>query len=167
MICAYWIYYILIYRWDIISGLPDPAVPTENITSTIYITMKDQPETSRLAPSSSLKILEVLDKRVSVAMMLDVEMDQVPFHLSADGDSAVISFDSFSDAMTLFKKYKATAGDNNEHLVLFKRMLAKIGLTICYRNHHLGFIGPNANLILSKIFSFATSSTRKSKASLL
>ena len=121
--------------------------------------MKNKPETAQLVPSSSQKILEVLDRRISVSMMLDVELDQVPFHLLIDGDSAVISFDSWSDTVALFKKFKAMAGSNNGQTILLKRMLGKVGLTICYRNHHFGFIGPKANLILSKMFNFATSSS--------
>ncbi len=98
-------------------------------------------------------------------MALDVEINQVRFHVSADGDSAVISFDSFSDAKTLFKKYKAIASNNSEQVILFSKILSKIGLTICYQNRHFGFIGPNANLVLSKIFTFSTSFRKKSKAS--
>jgi hypothetical protein len=129
--------------------------------------MKDQPETTLLLPSATEKFLEVLDGRISVSMMLDVEMDQVPFHVFAEGDSAVISFDSLSDAMALLKRYKAIASKNNKQVILFKRVLSKIGITVCYQNHHFGFIGPKANLILSKFFTFATSSKKKGKASLL
>lgn len=123
--------------------------------------MKDQSETSQLMPSASLKFLEVLDRRILVSMALDVEMDQVPFHLFADGDSAVISFDSLSDAVALFKRYRAIATNNTEQVILFNRMLEKIGLTICYQNRHFGFIGPKAHMILSKLFVFATSFGRK------
>jgi hypothetical protein len=129
--------------------------------------MKDRSETSRLVSSAFEKFLGLTDRRISVAMMLDVEMDQVPFHLLADGDSAVISFDSLTDAMALFRKYKAISSNNNEQVLLFSGLLAKIGLTICYQNRHFGFIGPNAHPILSKFFTFATSFRGKGKASRL
>lgn len=115
--------------------------------------------------SASEKFQEVLNKRVSVTTALDVEIDQVRFQMSADGDYAVISFGSFSDAKTLFKKYKAIASKNRELVILFSKILSKIGLTICYQNRHLGFIGPNANMVLSKIFTYSTSFRKKSKAS--
>ncbi len=129
--------------------------------------MNDQSETARVRTSASGKLLEVSDRRIAVSMMLDGEIDQLPFHVFADGDYAVISFDSLSDAMALLKRYKAIANSNNEQIILFRRMLAKIGLTICCQNRHFGFIGPNANSILSKLFTFATSIRRKGKASLL
>jgi len=100
-------------------------------------------------------------------MILDVEVDQIPFHVFADGDSAVISFDSLSDAMTFFSSFKAYASKNNEHVIFFRKLLWKIGMTVCYQNRHFGFIGPKANLIVSKLFTFATSFRKKSKASLL
>ncbi len=100
-------------------------------------------------------------------MMLDVEVDQVPFHLIADGDSAVISFDSLSDAIALFKRYKTIASKNNEQVIFFNSVLCNIGLTVCYQNRHFGFIGPKANLLLATFFNFATSFRNKGKASLL
>ena len=65
--------------------------------------MKDQSQTALILPSAPENLLKALDKRTSVYMILDVEVDQVPFHLIADGDSAVISFYSLSDAIALFK----------------------------------------------------------------
>jgi len=129
--------------------------------------MKDQSKTTLFLPSGTEKFLEVLDRSISVSMMLDIEVNQIPFHVFADGDSAVISFDSYSDAMALFKRYKVFASKNNEQVLLFSKLLSKIGITVCYQNRHFGFIGPKANLILSKFFTFATSFGKKGKASLL
>lgn len=126
--------------------------------------MKDKSEIARFMPSASEKFLKVLDRRVSIKTALDEEIDQVRFHVSADGDSAIISFNNFSDAKALFKKYKFIASNNSEQVTLISRILSKIGLMICYQNRHFGFIGQNANLVLSKIFSFSTSFKKKSKA---
>ena len=129
--------------------------------------MKDQSKTTLFLPSGTEKFLEVLDRSISVSMMLDIEVNQIPFHVFADGDSAVISFDSLADAMTFFSSFKAYATKNNEQVILFRKLLWKIGITVCYQNRHFGFFGPRANLILSKFFTFASSFGKKSKASLL
>jgi len=129
--------------------------------------MKEESERTLLLPSAADKFLAVLDRRTSVSMILDVEVDQIPFHVFADGDSAVISFDSLADAMTFFSSFKAYATKNNEQVILFRKLLWKIGITVCYQNRHFGFFGPRANLILSKFFTFASSFGKKSKASLL
>ena len=126
--------------------------------------MKDQPETNLLLAPAAEKFLEVFDRRISVSMMLDIEMNQIPFHVFVDGDSAVVSFDSLSDAVALLMRFKAIASKNNEQVILFNKLLWKIGITVCYQNRHFGFIGPKANLILSKFFTFATSFRKKGKA---
>lgn len=128
--------------------------------------MKEESERNLLLPSDADKFMVLQDKSISVSMILDVELDQIPFHVFADGDSAVISFDGLSDAMTFFSRYKAYASRNNEQVILFKELLWKIGITVCYQNRHFGFIGPKANLILFKFFTFASSFGKKSKASL-
>lgn len=92
-------------------------------------------------------------------MVLDVELDQVPFHLVADGDFAVITCHRVSDAVALFKKFKTMARSNNRQLILFKRALRIVELTLCYRSRRFGFIGPKANRILSKMFNFVIAST--------
>jgi len=129
--------------------------------------MKDQSQTALILPSAAENLLKALDRRTSVSMILDVEVGQVPFHLIADGDSAVISFYSLSDAIALLKSYKTIASKNNEQVIFFNRVLCKIGLTVCYQNRHFGFIGPKANLLLATLFNFATSFRNKGKASLL
>ena len=129
--------------------------------------MKEQSERTLVLPCAAEKFLAVLDRRISVSMILDVELDKIPFHVFADGDSAVVSFDSLSDAMTFFSRFKAYASKNNEQVILFRKLLWKIGITVCYQSRHFGFIGPKANLILSKFFTFASSFGKKSKASLL
>ena len=125
--------------------------------------MKDQPETNPLLAPAAEKFLEAFDRRISVSMMLDIEMNQIPFHVVTEGDSAVISFDGLSDAMAFLMSYRAIASKNNEHIILFNKLLWKIGITVCYQNRHFGFIGPKANLILSKFFTFATSFGKKGK----
>lgn len=129
--------------------------------------MKDEPETTLLLSSAVENLLEVFDRRISVSMMLDIEMNQIPFHVFADGDSAVISFDGLSDAIAFLMRYKAIASKNNEQILLFNKLLWKIGITVCWQNRNFGFIGPKANLILSKLFTFVTSFGKKGKASLL
>lgn len=94
-------------------------------------------------------------------MMLDIEMNQIAFHVFTDGDFAVISFDGLSDAMAFLVRYIAIASENNEQVILFNKLLWKIGITVCYQNRHFGFIGPKANLILSRLFTFVTSFGRK------
>ena len=101
-------------------------------------------------------------------MMLDIEMNQIAFHVFTDGDSAVISFDGLCDAMAFLMRYRAIASENNEQVTgsdatywLLNKLLWKIGITVCYQNRHFGFIGPKANLILSKLFTFVTSFGRK------
>lgn len=123
--------------------------------------MKNQPEKTLLLPSAAENFLEVFDRRISVSMMLDIEMNQIAFHVFTDGDSAVISFDGLCDAMAFLMRYRAIASENNEQVIMFNKLLWKIGITVCYQNRHFGFIGPKANLILSKLFTFVTSFGRK------
>ena len=129
--------------------------------------MKDEPETTLPLSFASENVLKVFDRKISVSMMLDIEIDQIPFHVLADGDSAVISFDGLSDAIAFLMRYKAIVSKNNEHFILFNKLLWKIGITVYCQNRHFGFIGPKANLILTKLFTSAISFGKKGKASLL
>jgi hypothetical protein len=108
-------------------------------------------------------IADVIDNRISIAMMLNVEIDHIPFHIHADGKSAIISFDRLSDALALFRKYKSVASSNRRQIVSLSKMLSKIGLTVYYHNRYFGFIGPKANVILSKFFNLATSPQKRAK----
>ncbi|MGB3211066.1 MAG: hypothetical protein WBB19_10210 [Desulforhopalus sp.] len=119
--------------------------------------MKDIPETTQANQHAPWKFLEALDRRISVSIAMDIEMDRIPFHLTAEGDSAVISFNTFSDALLLLKKFKTLSSRNNEQVVMLQRMLSRLGVTVCYQNRHFAFTGPKANLILSRLFTYATS----------
>ena len=85
-------------------------------------------------------------------------MDTIPFHLEGEGDFVVISFNSVVEALALLKKYRVSAAKNNKQVVLMKKTLTQIDLTICYNNRRLAFMGPKANPLASKIFTLVTSS---------
>lgn len=85
---------------------------------------------------------------------LDVEINEVQFHLAAKGDSAVISFDRLSDAPKVLCTILPDAKYRAKSIEMFDNLLNKIGLTIYIRNHHFGVLGPKANPVYRKLISF-------------
>lgn len=88
---------------------------------------------------------------------LDAEVDGLAFHVLADGDSAVISFDSLSDAFLLCKRFAGVIRKLNDTNVKYRSLLRNQNVTVYLQNRHFGIIGPKAGPIISRVFSLATS----------
>lgn len=87
-------------------------------------------------------------------------VDGIEFHVRVDGDSAVVSFDSFSDAFKLYgllSRLIANAG-NREEIYTFIQEHLKI--TVFLQSRIFGVAGPNASTFFSKIFFYCLMHSR-------
>lgn len=92
-------------------------------------------------------------KRVDVFADLDLEVDRIPFNLTADGDSATLIFNRISDALTLFRKFISDADNPADRIGRANTALTNLDLTIYLQNRHFGVIGSKANPGLMRVLS--------------
>lgn len=123
--------------------------------------MKERNQYSPFAAALGMIKATSANKKVSVSTQLDIEIDSVPFHLVTKGDSAIISFDSFADAISLFRKIKSTSALKSSRTKDFKNILNSMGLTVYLQNHHFGLIGPKAGLFFPQLFRLLSASGRR------
>jgi hypothetical protein len=103
-----------------------------------------------------------MNRGTHIDAQLDIEVDMLAFHVFIDGDSAVISFGSFSDAYVLYKMFAGYLHQANDK-ELCKNFLRNLNITIYLQNRHAGIIGPNASPVLSRLFKMATYLLEKKK----
>ena len=116
--------------------------------------MNKKPEQTRVASSFLDEMIHRLGSHTSYSGSLDVEINEVPFHLTAKGDSAVISFDRLSDAPKVLCTIVPDAKYRAKSIEMFNNVMKKHGLTIYIQNHHFGVLGPKANPVYRKLLSF-------------
>jgi hypothetical protein len=101
------------------------------------------------------------DKRMSISTCLDVEFDKVPFHLVTKGDSATISFNSISDAFSMFGKMRSAKFLNGSQLQEFENILSHMNLTVYLQNRHFGLFGPKAGFFIPKLARLFFAASKK------
>ena len=114
-------------------------------------TMKIAPEQTGTASSFLDEMIHRLGSHASFSASLDVEMNEVPFHVSAKGDSAIISFDRLPDALKVLWNFIPDSKHRTNSFEIFSNVLKKLGLTIYIQNHHFGVLGPKANPLYRKL----------------
>ena len=111
-------------------------------------------EQTRTASSFLDEMINRLGSHTSYHANLDVEMNEVPFHVSAKGDAAIISFDRLSDAWKILSNLTPVSKHRGNSVEMFNDVMKKIGLTIYIQNHHFGVLGPQANPVYRKLLTF-------------
>ena len=111
-------------------------------------------EQTRTASSFLDEMINRLGSHTSYNANLDVEMNEVPFHVSAKGDAAIISFDRLSDAWKILSNLIPVSKHRGNSVEMFNDVMKKIGLTIYIQNHHFGVLGPQANPVYRKLLIF-------------
>jgi hypothetical protein len=97
-----------------------------------------------------------VNRGTRIDAQIDAEVNQIPFHVLVDGDSAVISFDSFSDALDLCKMFAVFFRKANIKRELNKGKLKNLNITVYLQNRHIGIAGPNANPLTSRFLYMLT-----------
>lgn len=90
-------------------------------------------------------------KCYSITCALEVELNSIPFLIKADGNRAVISFTSLSDAYAFFKTFSKYKKINRSQLDKAKIFLKQNGLTICLQKKYVRVLGPEANSFLARL----------------
>ena len=101
------------------------------------------------------------EKDISVSTHLDIELDAIPFHLVANGDSAIISFDSLTDALSVFRKMRSAKFLKRVNFKKISRALSVMGITVYLQNRHFGLIGAKAGTFLPNLVWSMTNFGRK------
>lgn len=101
------------------------------------------------------------ERSISVSTHLDIEIDMIAFHLVTKGDSAIISFDSISDAFSILRKMKSSSILRSANINALKRLLSSMGLTVYLQNHHFGLFGPKAGVFVPKLIGLFSGVGRK------
>lgn len=108
------------------------------------------------------RVLLGMNRETHIDAQLDIEVDMLAFHVLIDGDSAVISTGSFSDAFILYKMFAGCMHQANDK-ELYKRIIRNLNVTIYLQNRHVGIAGPNASPVMSRLFKMATYLLEKKK----
>ncbi len=102
-----------------------------------------------------------LCKELDIHSDLDIELDNIPVHLKARGDSATLSFDKFGDIFAFARLIKRKYIIDRSSLHSFKELFNKLGITLYLHNHYFGLIGPKSGVIFPSLFKFATPSVKR------
>ena len=114
--------------------------------------MKEYTPHSSLANEQDKNMNISSGRKIKISTNLDIEVDNIPFHLIANGDSVVISFDKFSDALSLFTKTKSLPFSRVAFVHKIKQQLELMGMTVYLQNHHFGLAGPKAGIFFPRLF---------------
>lgn len=86
---------------------------------------------------------------------IDVEVDDVTFHVSSHDCSALVSFKRLRDSYIISKKVRRLFASSGIQRANFEDNLQRLGITLFLQNHRFGVMGPKANRILRRIFNLA------------
>ena len=118
--------------------------------------MKNQLESNITDKPFPLKLIGLLDNRIMIHSEMDIEINDIPIHVVADGKAAVISFKRFADIRALLKIFQNQYGFTGETLSSLKEITHRMGLTIYLNNKLLGIAGPKAGFIFPRIVKLLT-----------
>jgi len=96
------------------------------------------------------------DNTVSIFASLDVEFNNIPFHLDTKDGKAILKFDKWSGAVNFFMQMRKHASDFPSLMSDIRHFLDSIELTVYLQNSRLAIIGPQAGFFLPYLFSIAT-----------
>ena len=115
--------------------------------------MIGQTETFTLLPVPLRRVLHRINRDLWVSGKVDSEVNGIAFHMHVKGDSAVITFNSLTDAVRLLRSFARSCkhADDRKALLIFLRDDLK--LTVYLQSRKFGIFGPHANFLISKIFS--------------
>ena len=94
--------------------------------------------------------------KVELIAELDVEVDQVGFSMSVEGDAVIISVKNIPNTLSLIRKAILPLMKNERRRVAIQKILNKTNMTVYMHNRYFGIYGPKANPILrSLLLKFA------------
>ncbi|NNK94426.1 MAG: hypothetical protein HKP41_08765 [Desulfobacterales bacterium] len=88
---------------------------------------------------------------LDVVADLNVEVDDVVFHCTANGSNLILTFATLSEAIRVLRLAIGAANVPSARLAAIKSLLIKFGLTICYKNSRFGVLGAQENPIIAGI----------------
>lgn len=118
--------------------------------------MIDQSVHNDSLPARIYRVLCSEHSGTQIEAQMDIELNEIAFHIVVDGDSAVVSFDSFSDALHLCKMFAGFLSKAKDKSGFYNSILSNLNTTVYLQNRHLGIVGPNANPLTSKFFKMLT-----------
>jgi hypothetical protein len=83
-----------------------------------------------------------------------VEVDNITFNIVSDGNSAVVYFHRIPHAFRLLDIIRAAFYGTGRERKFFEEVLDQVGVTLCVQSRLLGFMGPNSNWLLRRIFNY-------------
>lgn len=125
--------------------------------------MTSQSNTSLFLTGALSRFLYDLNREFQISGQVDIEVNGIAFHLSVDGDSAILSFDSFSDALRLHRSFALFTSHANDNKQIYADIKEKLNMTVYLQSRIFGIIGPKANTVLSRILDYSLLLRRQSR----
>ncbi|MFN2354921.1 MAG: hypothetical protein ABR512_10410 [Desulfopila sp.] len=126
--------------------------------TTMYETTMDKKFDTTHPVNSALKAMISQTGKIPFLMTsLDINFDHVPFHLDINKNKATVFFDKWSDGLALFRKIKEFADLHYVTPADIEELLATLNITIYLQSRHLAVIGPQAGIVLPRIFAIIAS----------
>lgn len=123
--------------------------------------MKERSQNKSFAVKNDNFIYQLANKKTSFIANLEIEVDRTPFHLVARGDSAVIKFNSFSDAIGMFRKIITSPIFSDSNILAIRKLIESMGITIYLQNHHFAVFGPKAGLFFPKFIGLLSTAVKR------
>lgn len=117
--------------------------------------MISQSNTSLFLTGALSRFLYDLNRNFQINGQIDIEVNGIAFHLSVDGDSAILSFDSFLDAFRLHRSFALFISNANDKEQIYADIKEKLNLTVYLQSRIFGIIGPKANTVISRILGYS------------
>lgn len=118
--------------------------------------MIDQSVHNDFLPAQIYRVLCSENSGTHIEAQMDIALNEIAFHIVVNGDSAVVSFDSFSDALQLCKMFAGLLSEAKDKRGIYNSILSNLNTTIYLQNRHFGIAGPNAKPLTSKFFKMLT-----------
>ncbi len=123
--------------------------------------MKEKKDTSQTLLFNLMNHIEQSDKIPSLSSAIDIEVNQIPFHLRAHNGAAVLSFESWSNAFAFLKIVRKSEFAKQIRIRKLQSLLEKVDITFYLQNQRFALIGPRAGLVIPKLLTFASLFVRK------
>jgi hypothetical protein len=119
--------------------------------------MYDTFDTNHPVNSALRAMIKKTGKIPSLLSSIDINFSNVPFHIDITENKATVIFDKWSDGIALFRKIKNFGDLHHVTPADIKELLATLNITIYLQSRHLAVIGPQAGIVLPRIFAIIAS----------
>ena len=123
--------------------------------------MKESNQNNPLLSTMNKLVSTSSDKRISISTHMDIEFENIPFHLVTKDGSATISFKSVFDALSIFGKMRSANLFSGSQLKEFESFLSILNLTVYLQNSHFGLFGPKAGFLIPRLAKLFYAASRK------